>query len=67
MLSVHQVLIQDIWSQTEIVFIFCPLVLKFMFLVILLSLDLNRTGSILPEFKDILFAFNHSTIDFRSQ
>ena len=67
MLSVHQVLIQDIWSQTEIVFIFCPLVLKFMFLVILLSLDLNRTGSILPEFKDILFAFNHSTIYFRSQ
>ena len=46
-------------------FIFCPLILKFMFFVIFLSLDLNRTSFDLPEFKDILFAFSHSAIDFR--
>ena len=39
-----------------------------MFLVIFLSLDLNRTTSatsFLPEYKDILFAFDHSATDFR--
>ena len=38
-----------------------------MFLVIFWSSDLNRTSSVLPEFKDILFAFSHSAIDFRSR
>ena len=38
-----------------------------MFLVAFLFLDLDRTSSVLPEFKDILFAFNHSAIDFKSQ
>ena len=51
----------------EIIIIFCPLILKFTFLVIFLSLDLDRTSSVLPEFKDILFAFSHSAIDFKSQ
>ena len=38
-----------------------------MFLVIFWTYDVNRTSSVLSEFKDILFAFSHSAIDFRSR
>ena len=36
-----------------------------MFLVFFFVLDLNRTSSVLPKFKDILFALSDSAIDFR--
>ena len=65
MLSIHQAIIQDIWSQNYISFLSTyPKVHVF---GIFLSLDLNRSSSVLFEFKDILFAFNRSVKDFRSQ
>ena len=50
----------------QMIFIFCPLILKFMFLVIFLFLDLKKLSYVLPEFNKILFALNHSTICLRS-
>ena len=42
------------------IFIFCPLILKFIFWVIFLFLDLKRTSSVVPVFNEILFALSHS-------
>ena len=46
----------------QMIFIFCPLVLKFIFLVIFLCVDLKKINSVLPEFNKILFALSHVTI-----
>ena len=65
MLSVHQVLTKIFGLRNHIYFL--PTYSKVhVFCIFFLSLDLNRISSILPEFKDNLFAFSHSAIDFRS-
>ena len=49
------------------IFIFCPLILKFMFLMIFLFFDLNRRNSVLYAFSNILLALSHITIFLRSK
>ena len=49
-----------------VILIFCPLILKFIFLVIVFRLGLNIIISVLSTFNEILFALSQCTISFRS-
>ena len=50
MLSVHQVLTQDIWSERSCLF---SLILKFMFLVNFLLLDVNYYLELVPFYLSL--------------
>ena len=49
-----------------VILIFCPLILKFIFLVIVFRLGLNIIISVLSTFNKILFALSQCTVSFRS-